>query len=154
MNPTPITLDNIVQHLIYGDIEEMPLSILGDDCPSAEQFAGLDQEQQTRLASAATVLACLQGRLHPSGYLITPEGAAKTEPAFSPEKVLAEVMQDIWNDRAIDCGEVPTCFEIKGPRTTRVYADFEESQFVWNIVETLRARGYSIVPNHLPASRV
>lgn len=65
----------------------------------------------------------------------------------SAEKILGEVMQDIWNDRAMDCGEVPSCFEIKGPPTTRIYADFENSTFVWNIVETLRARGYSILPN-------
>ncbi len=65
----------------------------------------------------------------------------------SAEMVLAEVMQDIWNDRAMDCGEIPSCFEIKGPPTTRIYADFEDSTFVWNIVETLRARGYSILPN-------
>jgi len=69
-NPTAITLDQLARHLIYGDIEEMTLSILGDDCPSDEQFAGMDQEQRTRLAAAATVLACLQGRLHPKGYLM------------------------------------------------------------------------------------
>jgi hypothetical protein len=66
----------------------------------------------------------------------------------SAEKILAEVMQDTWNDRAMDCGEIPSCFEIKGPPTTRIYADFEDSTFVWNIVETLRARGYSILPNN------
>jgi len=75
----------------------------------------------------------------------SPEGLDET--TCSAEKILAEVMQDIWNDRAMDCGEIPSCFEIKGPPTTRIYADFEDSTFVWNIVETLRARGYSILPN-------
>jgi hypothetical protein len=74
-------------------------------------------------------------------------GKGLDETACSAEKILAEVMQDIWNDRAMDCGEIPSCFEIKGPPTTRIYADFEDSTFVWNIVETLRARGYSILPN-------
>ena len=63
------------------------------------------------------------------------------------EAALGEAMQDIWNDRCADCGEIPTCFEIHGPRTTRITADFEESAFVRDIVETLKSRGYSILPN-------
>lgn len=43
--------------------------------------------------------------------------------------------------------EIPSRFEIKGPSTTRIYTNFEDSTFVWNIIETLGARGYSILPN-------
>jgi hypothetical protein len=64
-------MTQLVNHLIYGDIEEMPLSILGDDCPDVEYYNTLDREQQTRLAAAATVLAWSQGKLHPSGFLLT-----------------------------------------------------------------------------------
>jgi len=45
----------LVKKLIYGDIEVVSLEILGDDCPSHEAFQKLDDEQQTRLAAAATV---------------------------------------------------------------------------------------------------
>jgi hypothetical protein len=64
-------ITQLVNHLIYGDIEEMPLSILGDNCPDPDYYNGLDREQQTRLAAAATVLAWSQGRLHPSGFLLS-----------------------------------------------------------------------------------
>lgn len=63
------------------------------------------------------------------------------------EAALGEAMQDVWNDRCQDIGEMPTCFEVRGPKTTRVVADFEGSAFVRDIVETLKARGYSILPN-------
>lgn len=63
------------------------------------------------------------------------------------EAALGEAMQDIWNDRCADCGEIPTCFEVHGPRATRITADFEGSAFVRDIVETLKSRGYSILPN-------
>ena len=63
-------ISQLVSHLIYGDIEEMPLSILGDDCPDTNYYNTLDREQQVRLAAAATVLAWSQGRLHPSGFLL------------------------------------------------------------------------------------
>ena len=63
------------------------------------------------------------------------------------EAALGEAMQDLWNDRCVDCGEIPTCFEVHGPRTTRITADFEGSAFVRDIVATLKSRGYSILPN-------
>jgi hypothetical protein len=65
-----VDLPQLVSHLIYGDIEEMPLSVLGDECPDAEYYNALDREQQIRLAAAATVKACLDGMLHPSGFLL------------------------------------------------------------------------------------
>lgn len=66
----PVAINQLVSHLIYGDIEEMPLSVLGDDCPDGDYYNTLDREQQIRLAAAATVQACLDGRLHPSGFLL------------------------------------------------------------------------------------
>ena len=67
---SPVPLARLVRHLIYGDIEEASLAILGEDCPSHEEYNALDVEQQTRLAAAATVAACLQGVLHPSGFIL------------------------------------------------------------------------------------
>ena len=68
----------------------------------------------------------------------------------SPESILAEAMQDVWNDRAADCGEIPSCLEVRGPRTTRIVADFIESTFVWNIIQTMQARGYTITKTNEP----
>lgn len=65
-----VDLDRLVRHLIYGDIEEASLAILGEDCPSHEEYNAMDVEQQTRLAAAATVAACLQDVLHPSGFIL------------------------------------------------------------------------------------
>ena len=66
----PVALDRLVRHLIYGDIEEASLAILGEDCPSSDEYNAMDTEQQTRLAAAATVAACLAGVLHPSGFIL------------------------------------------------------------------------------------
>jgi hypothetical protein len=66
----PVTLDRLARHLIYGDIEEASLAILGADCPSHEEYNAMDIEQQTRLAAAASVAACLAGILHPSGFIL------------------------------------------------------------------------------------
>ena len=71
-------ISQLVSHLIYGDIEEMPLSILGDDCPDTSYYNTLDRERQVRLAAAATVLAWSQGRLHPSGFLLDNETSPST----------------------------------------------------------------------------
>jgi hypothetical protein len=65
-----VDLDRLVRHLIYGDIEESSLAILGEDCPSYEEYNAMDVEQQTRLAAAATVAACLAGVMHPSGFIL------------------------------------------------------------------------------------
>ena len=70
------------------------------------------------------------------------------------EQALSEAMQDVWNDRCIDIGEVPTCFEIHGPKTTRITADFIDSAFVRDIVETMNARGYTIQPAPAPSDAV
>ncbi len=65
-------LHPIVLHLIYGDIDEMPLVVLGNECPSPSIFAQLDTEQRTRLAAAATVQAWIEGRLHKGGFIYDP----------------------------------------------------------------------------------
>ena len=107
-----------------------------------------------RTLSSGTLTTNHENTMQTKNDTSKPEDSPKQEASegcsgasCSAEVILAEVMQDIWSDRAMDCGEVPSCFEIKGPPTTRIYADFEGSTFVWNIVETLRARGYSILPN-------
>jgi hypothetical protein len=104
-------MTRLVSHLIYGDIEEMPLSILGDNCPSAEYYNTLDREQQTRLAAAATVLAWSQGRLHPSGFLLAnvkhihhyPRGRkAKTRLIFKlPENIANSAAGSGWMMRFV-----------------------------------------------------
>jgi len=66
---------------------------------------------------------------------------------IAAENHLGEAMQDVWNDRCQDIGETPTCFEVRGPKTTRIIADFEGSAFVRDIIETLEARGCSL---HVP----
>jgi len=62
-------LHPLVTHLLYGDIEEMPLAVLDVECPDREKYESLDTEQQIRFAAAATVQAWLAGRLHINGYL-------------------------------------------------------------------------------------
>ncbi|MFA6043409.1 MAG: hypothetical protein WC718_00370 [Phycisphaerales bacterium] len=79
-----------------------------------------------------------------------PAVKALREDGNSAEEVLGEAMQDVWNDRCVDCGEMPACFNVHGPKTTRVAADFEGSAFVHEVIETLKARGYYIRPR-LPA---
>ena len=64
-----VRLDPLVMHLIYGDIEEMPLQILGDECPTNEAYNKMDAEQCIRVAAAATVQAWIERRLHKGGYI-------------------------------------------------------------------------------------
>lgn len=49
------TLHTLVYSIIYGDMHEVPLKILGNDCPDYATYKQLDTEQKTRLAIAATV---------------------------------------------------------------------------------------------------
>lgn len=62
--------EELLNHLIYGDIDEVDLSILGNDRPKGEKFLKLDDEQYTRLCAAATVKAYFENKLHRGGYLI------------------------------------------------------------------------------------
>ena len=60
----------------------------------------------------------------------------------TPEQI-AEAMQDAWNDFCADTGCVPDAFEIRGPRTTRVYFNADRGNFaemVTNRLEAIRAR--------------
>ena len=60
-----ITMNHpIVYHILYGDINEMPLDVLGDDGVHCDDE---DIEQRVRCQAAASVAAWLQGRLHRSG---------------------------------------------------------------------------------------
>ena len=52
-------------------------------------------------------------------------------------KALGEAMQGVWNDYCADAGCVPTCIQIHGPRTTRVEADFMESDFALAVFDSL-----------------
>lgn len=60
----------IVDHILYGDIGEMPLDVLADDDMHCEHD---DIEQLVRSQAAASVAAWLQGRLHRGGFLHDPE---------------------------------------------------------------------------------
>ena len=62
-------MKDIISHFIYGDFEEMPLSVLGEECPSLEEYAKMDVEQQLRLQVAATLIAYKDNKLHKGGYL-------------------------------------------------------------------------------------
>lgn len=64
-------MTTLIQHLLYGDVHEMPLSVLGDECPDAAAYNKMDEEQQLRLQIAATIKAWSEGKLHKSGYLWT-----------------------------------------------------------------------------------
>ena len=97
-----------------------------------------DGDTEIRAGSIHPQCRCERDALDPSDA---------TNCSAAGEAALGEAMQDVWNDRCQDIGEMPTCFEVHGPKTTRVVADFEGSAFVRDIVETLKARGYSILPN-------
>jgi hypothetical protein len=75
----------------------------------------------------------------------SPVGDFSPSPGSEFESALAEAMQDVWNDHCADTGCFPTCFELHGPRTSRLAADFHGSHFVSEIVKLLRHRGY--IPN-------
>jgi hypothetical protein len=63
-------LHPIVKHLLYGDIDEMSLSVLNEECPTQESYNMSDTEQCVRLAAAAaTIQAWLEGKLYKGGYL-------------------------------------------------------------------------------------
>ena len=67
-------IPQIVRHILYGDIYEMPLSILKSECPTDKQYDSRkgDLERETRLSAAATVQAWLKGNLHRNGYIWDP----------------------------------------------------------------------------------
>ena len=65
------TVDELVKHLIYGDIDEMTFDILGEDCPDPKRIQRLNNEQHTRYACAATVKAWSENRLNSGGWLIS-----------------------------------------------------------------------------------
>lgn len=70
-----------------------------------------------------------------------------SDPAVASSGWLGEAMQLVWNDWCGDTGCVPDCIRIHGPRTTRVVGDFMHSNFTFQVVQTLKAMGYSITPN-------
>ena len=51
------------------------------------------------------------------------------------EMVVERAMQKYWDDWCSDTGCVPPEFTIRGPGTTRVYADFRSSEMALRIVE-------------------
>lgn len=68
----PKTLHPIVLHLLYGDIDEMPLSFLGSECPTQDSFQKMDEEQRIRFQVAATIQAWMDGKLHKKGFIHDP----------------------------------------------------------------------------------
>lgn len=69
-----IEQSELISHLVYGDIDEVPLSILGDDSPGFEEYNKMDVEQRTRLAAASTVSAFFDDRLLQGGSLAVDSG--------------------------------------------------------------------------------
>ncbi len=61
---TTLTQDQqeLILKLIYGDIDEVPLSVLGPASMSFDEWHELDEEQRTRLAAAATVAEYFAGK--------------------------------------------------------------------------------------------
>jgi len=60
------TPHQLIRHIIHGDIDEMPYSILGDLDVSHDHM--LDEEE-ARLRCAATVAAYFDGKLNDDGTL-------------------------------------------------------------------------------------
>lgn len=54
-------IEQIVDMILYGDVHETPIKILGKKCPSQDKWEGMDEEQHLRLAIAATVKEKLRG---------------------------------------------------------------------------------------------
>lgn len=63
--PKSRKLHPLAEHMLYGDIEEMPLDVIGAE---DTDMGTLDTEQCIRLAAAATVQAYFDGILHRGGY--------------------------------------------------------------------------------------
>lgn len=45
----------LIDHILNGDIEEIPLGILNEHCPTIQDFQHFDREQHVRYAAAAHV---------------------------------------------------------------------------------------------------
>lgn len=48
-------MNAITYILLYGDLNETPLKVLGEHCPSETKYNSFDEEQKLRLHAAATV---------------------------------------------------------------------------------------------------
>jgi hypothetical protein len=107
--PPMMTLDTetseLVEKLIYGDIEIASLETLGNDCPTHEEFQKLDDEQKTRLAAAATVK-----------HFLTNQTATTSQLGL-----------DGWIENT---GVMPSCIKIKGLKfkNGRVRENLQESE--------------------------
>ena len=68
-------LDEMIIFVIYGDIWECPLEVLGAEGPTSEEFEEMDIEQQLRVQIAASLVAYRDGKLSKNGQLYPlPEG--------------------------------------------------------------------------------
>lgn len=56
---------------------------------------------------------------------------------ISPQQI-GEAMQMAWDEWTSDTGCIPSCFTVRGPITTRISADFEESVFADRVAFFLR----------------
>ena len=70
-----------------------------------------------------------------------------SEAAVQCSALLGEAMQLVWNEWCADVHTIPDAFRIHGPPSTRVSATFENSNFAYQVAETIRALGYQITPN-------
>jgi hypothetical protein len=78
--PMMKTPEQLIDHLLYGDVYEMRLDILGDEEPCYEDYQNIDNEQELRLCMAATVKAFFEGRLSGGGWYVSPPDSQEIEP--------------------------------------------------------------------------
>ena len=57
----------LVKFIIYGDVDEIPHDILGEELCS--DYINFDEEQMLRFSIACAVQAYFEGKLHKNGYL-------------------------------------------------------------------------------------
>lgn len=55
---------------------------------------------------------------------------------------VTEAMQSAWDEFCTDAGCIPDCFSIRGPRTTRVFANFGYGNFAEMVLQRLVADGW------------
>ncbi len=110
------------------DDEDWEGSIISVRCTECKTKHILDEsvepETERILAEASDVEV--------SAYMIESfEGLAPTDQVSTilNRGMVVDALQQAWNDFCSDTGCIPDCFQVHGPRTTQVYADFNVGNF-------------------------
>lgn len=72
--------DELIRHLLFGDIDEAPLSAVSEELAESAASRQWDEEQRTRIAAAATVRLFFEGRLHENGGAMPEQRRRKKSP--------------------------------------------------------------------------